>query len=442
VRLETPEGAEIERLAALERAGSARNWDANDVLQDYGPEAISDVAQAAEPQLLPLADLEAWSTSHPSPKPFVWAGRVPKREVTKVDGAGGSNKSTAMQQLVTCRAAGLPFLGVELEPGISLYLSAEDDFDRLEWMHEHICRAIGVDRRRLVGKLHLSSVRGYLNNELATFEFDGRIKPTAAFTRLKATLAATGADLVALDNVAHLFAGNESDRGQVTAFINLLYSLGVTVLLIGHPNKAGDSYSGSTAWLNAIRSQLVVERADELDPDARTLTVGKANYARQGEPLRYRWHDFALWLEDDLPPDTRAELEQTVRASGDNELFLRCLRLRNEQKRPVSESPSSRTYAPRVFAEMAESKKIGAARLEAAMDRLFRIKCIERGFVGRIDRKDKEGLRECAEVRAEGALTGRADVRRQGAPSALSHTPSTTYYPGAAHTAAAPDDER
>ena len=75
------------------------------------------------------------------------------------------------------------------------------------------------------------------------------------------------------------------------------------------------------------------------------------------------------------------------------------------------------------------------------MERLFRIDHIERGFVGRIDRKDKEGLREkCAEVRAEPAPTPCADLRRQGASSALSHTLGTTYQPGAAHEASAPDD--
>ena len=90
----------------------------------------------------------------------------------------------------------------------------------------------------------------------------------------------------------------------------------------------------------------------------------------------------------------------------------------------MSESPASRTYAPRVFAEMAESKTIGSARLEAAMERLFRIDHIERGFVGHIDRKDKEGLREkCAEVRAEPAPTPCADLPPTKARRVRCHTP-------------------
>src|SRR5690606_35500148 len=120
----------------------------------------------------------------------------------------------------------------------------EDDFDRLHWIQAHMCEELGVSVASLGGKLFLSSVRGSLNNELATFEHDGRIRPTPAFARLKATLQATGADLLILDNKAHLFAGNENDRAQVTAFINLLYSLNVPIILIGHRNKSGDTYSG------------------------------------------------------------------------------------------------------------------------------------------------------------------------------------------------------
>src|SRR3546814_16245253 len=59
---------------------------------------------------------------------------------------------------------------------------------------------------------------------------------------------------------------------------------------------------------------------------------------------------------------------------------------------------------------MPEAKGIGKARLEAAMDRLYRIDAIERGYLWRADRKDKFGLREkCADPRADPALTGCAD---------------------------------
>lgn len=436
--------AHIVELPGLPPKGDVIDWRGTaDELR-----ALTDAAINRPPETFPLLDLAALEGSRLEPRAFALAKFIPLGELTLFTGPGGAGKSLFGQQLATSIAAGLPFLGLDVMRGPALYLTAEDDARELHWRQDHIARRLGVPFNQ--PGLHLASLRGRLGNELCTFDAEGRLRPSPAFKLLSDTIRAIDAAFVVLDNVAHLFTGNENDRGQVTQFANLLNRLGnetgATILLVAHPNKSGDSYSGSTAWLNAVRSQIVLDwRRDGEggipDPDARELRLGKANYARAGETLAFRWHDFALVLDDELPVDTRAELAATIQASGDNEIFLRCLRLRNEQERPVSESPASRTYGPRVFAEMPESKRIGMARLEAAMERLFRIGRIERGFVGRIDRKDKYGLRECAEVRADPAPTPRADVRRQGAPSAPAHTPIPTVYPGAAIAAAAPDTE-
>lgn len=335
--------------------------------------------------------------------------------------------------------------------GPALYLTAEDDARELHWRQDHIARRLGVPFNQ--PGLHLASLRGRLGNELCTFDAEGRLRPSPAFKLLSDTIRAIGAAFVVLDNVAHLFTGNENDRGQVTQFANLLNRLGnetgATILLVAHPNKSGDSYSGSTAWLNAVRSQIVLDwRRDGEgsipDPDARELRLGKANYARAGETLAFRWHDFALVRDDELPADTRAEMAATIQANGDNEIFLRCLDERNRQERAVSESPASRTYAPKVFAEMAESKRIGRARLEAAMDRLFRIGAIERGFVYRDggEGKDRFGLRRPpADLPADLPLTPSADLPLTTRRPPPAHTPIPTVYPGAAPWPAAPDPD-
>lgn len=346
-----------------------------------------------------LADLADWSRTDAKPKEFVLPGYVPAREVTLLSGAGGASKSTFGQQLATCVAAGRPMLGIDVRAMSAIYVTCEDDFDRLHWMQRHLAVALDVELSSLVGHLHLASLRGRIGNELGVFDQAGRIQPTASFSALSATISATRAGLVILDNASHLFAGNENDRGQVTQFVNLLYSLvartGCTIVLVGHGNKAGDSFSGSTAWLNAVRSQIVIARPDgSMDPDERVLTLGKANYARQGTELRFRWHNFALRLDDELPVDTRAEMAATMQANSDNDLFLACLSERTRQRRSVSEKPS-KNYAPVVFATMPESRRIGKERLDAAMDRLFRIGRIERAELWRgDDRKTVFGLRE------------------------------------------------
>ena len=433
-------------------------WDKREAEAEQGEEfqrkraMLAPLGNNGDPApMLPLADLDAWATSQPTPKAFILAGRIPKREITLLTGDGGTNKSTFGQQLATCCAAGVPLLGVELEQCVTLYVTAEDDFDRLEWMHQHICDGIGISRTGLTGRLHLASVRGTLNNELATFDAENRIVSTPAFTKIKATLIEHDVDLLILDNVAHMFAGNENDRGQVTAFVNMLYSLcrmlSVTVVLVAHRNKAGDSYSGSTAWLNAVRSQLLLERPeDSHDPDERVLTVGKANYARTDETLRFRWHEFALIRDEDLPADTRAELSKVIQANGENAAFLACLRQRASQgdARAVGASPGP-NYAPAQFEGMPDAKGFKKPSLKRAMDRLFALGIIETvAFENRAKGRTINVLREVL----QGSPNAFPNPSRTAIPNdpepqpelPRTHTTSTTYYPGAALGPAAPGD--
>ncbi|WP_168194198.1 AAA family ATPase [Altererythrobacter sp. TH136] len=361
--------------------------------------ALADKALAGGALPMPTLDLDALSKVRPIAKVFAVERLAPLAEVTLFTGAGSAGKSLLGQQLATCAAAGLTCLGVTTLECPAIYLTCEDDEAQLHWRQERICEALGVRMDALAGKLHLISLRGALDNELGLFAADGTLTPAPAFDRLQRMLKATGAKIVALDNVAHLFAGNENSRGDVTRFVNLLNRLagetGAAVFLIGHPNKSGADYSGSTAWLNAVRSQIVLTH--DLETDVRTLTVGKANYAEKGEALRFLWVDGAFVREDSLPPERAKELAATIKATADNDLFLTCLRERVKQQRAVSERRGP-TYAPTEFAKMVESKSIGKDRLEAAMDRLFRINAIERALLWNgPDRKPVFGLRETIE---------------------------------------------
>lgn len=395
-----------------------------------------------------IADLGGWSQFEPVPKAFRMAGVVPEGEVTLFTGPGGTNKSTFGLQLCAASAAGRSMLGIAVQPGAALYVTAEDDDRENHWRLRKIATAIGTSLEELAGKLSVVSLRGRLNNELAIFDQEGKLQPTPAFALLRSTIQATSAKLIVLDNVGHLFIGNENDRGQVTGFINLLYQLcreeGVTIILIGHPNKAGDSYSGSTAWLNAVRSQLVLQRPnDGMDPDARVLTLGKANYSRPDQQLTFRWHDFALVREEDLTSDARAEVAAIARDNNDDAVFLRCLAERTRQRRAVSER-SGRNLAPVVFAKMPEAKGLGKERMERAMERLFRTGRVERAELWRgDDRKPVFGLREtglegAGNAAVNGAGTRCANAGNYTAETCRTHTPPLQGGAGAAFKGSAP----
>ncbi len=347
-------------------------------------------ARFEDGETLPIFDIARLDGPAPAPREWVLAGFIPEGEITLFTGPGGAGKSLIAQQLATCVAAQIPFLGVDtgkLEEwgNAVLYVTAEDDDDELDRRQRNIENAVGS--HRLKDRLFLSSIRGRQGNELATFDREGLLEKGDTFKMLARTIIETGAQFVILDNVAHLFAGNENDRGNVTRFVNLLYSLvktyGVTILLIGHPNKKGDDYSGSTAWLNAVRSQIHIDRVYDnhgncLDPNARKLTLAKANYSQLGQRLDFRWHDFAFVREEDLPADTARELAQAAKANGENDAFLACLRERMKQGegRAVGPSPGP-NYAPSQFDGMREAKGFGRAALKRAMDRLFAIGRIE-----------------------------------------------------------------
>lgn len=358
---------------------------------------------------------------------------APLGEVTLFTGPGSAGKSLLAQQIATAAASGLNCLGLEVMAGPSLYLTCEDGPAQLHYRQERLCEAMGVPMASLAGKLHLVSLRGELDNALDGQDAKGNFVPTTAYHRLAETIRATGAQIVALDNVAHLFTGNENDRGEVTRFVNLLNRLagetGAAILLIGHPNKSGDTYSGSTAWLNAVRSQVWIGRAldadgNEPDTDARVLSVGKANYAKPGEAVRFRWHNWAFVLEGELPPDQRAEIDEIIKANGENAIFLACLRARAEQGegREVGPAPGP-NYAPSQFEGMPQAKGLKKAALKRAMERLYQLGEIK-----------SEGLRDPKANRTKTIIVEVAQRSHNARTTLLHNQPQPAAQPRTTHT--------
>lgn len=331
---------------------------------------------------LPLIDPAVWAEVETPKREWALDKWIPAQQATYLTGAGGAGKSLAAQQLCTCTALGLPFMGVKTRQAVAIYLTCEDDADELHRRQKAICAALGVSLGALAGKLHLVSLAGMIGNELATFDSLGRMATTERYTKLLATVQVTKAGFVALDNVAHLFAGNENIRNQVAGFCGLLNNLAsesnAAILFIGHPNKAGDSFSGSTAWENQVRSRLFLEvpcdsDGTAIDPDARTLTRAKANYARNGEVLAFRWDQWAFVRDEDLPADHRADMESARMVAAENEAFLACLAKATAERRASSTAPTAANYAPRQFAAMPTGKPISVKGFEAAMQRLLHL---------------------------------------------------------------------
>lgn len=323
-------------------------------------------------------DLVKLATVVPQPKRFVIPKLVPAGEVTLFTGPGSAGKSLLAQQFATALAAGVPTLKIDMAKTSAIYITCEDDEAQLHWRQAHICEALAVPMETLSQSLHLASLRGSIDNTLLSIETDGEVRLLPAYHRLADLIRRNQATFVALDNVAHLFAGNENDRGDVTRFVNCLNRLaaetGAAILLLAHPNKSGDSYSGSTAWLNAVRSQIVIDH--DIMSDRRTLSVAKANYAQKGDSCTFVWANWAFMHEADLLPDTGHALAMTARAGSENAAFLRCLAICTANHRNVSHQPGI-NYAPKIFAAMPDAKGIKYDGFKGAMERLLHLGQIE-----------------------------------------------------------------
>ena len=107
--------------------------------------------------------------------------------------------------------------------------------------------------------------------------------------------------LTIIDNASDTFDGDEIRRAQVRGFIRVLRSRvarpGRAVLLLSHINKVSagagtnadpESYSGSTAWHNSVRSRLTLSSTSK---DTMKIAHGKANYGPKADPISLEWRE-------------------------------------------------------------------------------------------------------------------------------------------------------
>lgn len=403
------DAAKGETLRAAREAGTPPSenpapagFDADNVaiLRPFAPYAEEAEAKPA-PTFLPVIDFADWAGKFPPDRRFAWGDWLPIGVTTMLTAPGGTGKSLFEQMLCTCIALGLPFLGMPTVQMNTLYVTCEDDSEELWRRQVAICKVLDVSLMSLHDRLHLVSLCGEPGTELAIFDDTGKLLPTDRWRQLVHTCIEMQIRLYAFDNATDAMGGDLNDIHMVAAFINLLTGLALRLdgaaMIIHHPNKAGDDWLGSVAWHNKVRSRWIMKRSEtDGDDDGRVLENPKANYGASGGEIVFRWYQGGFIRDDDLPPSLAQELQETIRASSDNKLLLACLNERLRQRRPVSESNYGQNYLPRVAEKMPESKKIGKERLELAMDRLFRIGAIERGYLWVLKGEGKSafGLRE------------------------------------------------
>jgi hypothetical protein len=151
-----------------------------------------------------------------------------------------------------------------------------------------------------------------------------RGRTALAFTTAMQELeeAARGARLIVIDNASDAFDANENERRMVRAFIRRLRVIAkensAGLILLAHVDKqaarmggAGNSYSGSTAWHNSVRSRLALVEADGVIE----LRHEKNNLGKKAEPVPLRFTDCGV-----LVPVFRGDV-----FDGDDDVLLHCM---------------------------------------------------------------------------------------------------------------------
>lgn len=287
--------------------------------------------------IIARGDVARWIGKTPAPVPFVIGDFVEQGSVALLAGEGGAGKSFVALNAGIAVAAGGRFYGKTAMAGRAVCLFCEDSDGAIHVRLTRMCDALGIRMEDLAGRLlALSLVDDPV--ERRTLWQDRR--PTSRLEVLEAELAAIpDLRLLALDNVTHLFNGDEISRQEVGGFLIALTAmarrLGIGIILIHHASKSQDGSSlrmasGSTAWVAQCRAAAELRKAS--GEEGPKFAVRKINNGREWE-LELRWTDDGALL----PVQEAVGAVASIERRGHERTFLECLDLIAAQGRSVSD---------------------------------------------------------------------------------------------------------
>ena len=316
---------------------------------------------------------------------------------------GGLGKSLLMQQGATAMAVRRPFISDIEHACRSLIWACEDDDDELWRRQEDISRHFGIELDEPADNLVIQSRRG-VDNLLMVPARSGELHRTNVFDELRQQVNDLAIDVAWLDNVAHLFGGDEVSRGQVTAFLNAMAGL-VTgrpfgVVLLAHTaRQAGSEFAGSAAWENAVRMRWYlgtklpdqrVDDAEEEGADVRFLCKRKANYSAR-DYVRFTMHDGVL-VPDQVASQSGA-LSSRLDEKRAEEILLAGFKSLRAMGIVPSHAKNSPDYLPREVAAKGLGAGYSASELAKALNRLMGRGAFVVGIAGQYaNRNPKQGL--------------------------------------------------
>lgn len=367
------------------------------------PDASSLFAAIPDPVAVPNAEADPFvrlddiDDATIDPPAFTVDELLPAGEVTLLGAHGGVGKTALAQHIAVCLATGRNCLGKDCRKSRVLFYSAEDGADQMRWKFKRECERLGISSTELDSGLKLidaSEADPTLFHEIKTG--GARVGGvTAEFVRLQRLMQATGCDVLIVDNASDVFAGDENNRAQVRGFIRALRTLVAgtcgAVLLLVHVDKmtartgGSESYSGSTAWHNSVRSRLVLT-ADATVADGLMLEQQKSNRGRKADPIVMQWVDGL--------PTFRGNYSETSTSDTDvMHLIAELVHEYHERGESLSTSQTAHTNAHKVLASDRKFPKIAKVRFWDLLREAERHLLIEREIYRTPQRKEAERWR-------------------------------------------------
>jgi len=192
--------------------------------------------------------------------------------VTLLAAHGGTGKSLLALNMAVALATGQPFAELASKRSRVLLLSCEDDDLVLRYRLDRVLQAAGMTHHDLGDQLVVYDMTDRDSVLFAGGREGGHLTPQYEWLRQR--IEQHKADVVVIDNASDVFDGNEINRAQVRQFVRSLARLvrdrNGAVLLLAHVDKStargsaagSESYSGSTAWHNSVRSRLFMAEED------------------------------------------------------------------------------------------------------------------------------------------------------------------------------------
>lgn len=197
---------------------------------------------------------------------------LPERNVTLLSGHGGAGKSVLALGMAVALATGQPFAELACKRSRVLIMSCEDDHLVLRHRLDQLLQATGMTDEDLCEQLIIYDMTDSDSVLYAAGREGGHLTPQYEWLRQR--IEHHRADVVIIDNASDVYSDNENDRARVRQFLRALGRLvrdsNGAVLLLAHVDKStargsaagSESYSGSTAWHNSVRSRLFVTEQD------------------------------------------------------------------------------------------------------------------------------------------------------------------------------------